>query len=103
MEGIELICFEIISSVGTARSCYIDAMDKAAEGDFEGAREAIKEGQEAFTGGHHAHAKMIQQEANGDKIEFQLLLLHAEDQLMSAEAFGVLAEKFITIYEKMGK
>ena len=36
---------------------------------------------------------------NGEKIEMNLLLTHAEDQLMSAEAFGILAEKFIRLYK----
>ena len=30
-------------------------------------------------------------------------MTHAEDQLMSAEAFGILANKFITLYEKLLK
>ena len=29
MEGLELICFEIISSVGMARSLYIEAIQEA--------------------------------------------------------------------------
>ena len=28
MEGLELACFEIISNVGTAKSCYINAIHK---------------------------------------------------------------------------
>ncbi|MBP5279825.1 MAG: PTS lactose/cellobiose transporter subunit IIA, partial [Erysipelotrichaceae bacterium] len=32
-----------------------------------------------------------------------LLLTHAEDQLMSAEAFGILADKFITLYQKVNR
>jgi len=35
MEGLELACFEIISNVGTAKSCYINAIHKAKEGDYE--------------------------------------------------------------------
>jgi PTS system cellobiose-specific IIA component len=31
-----------------------------------------------------------------------LLLTHAEDQLMSAESFGILAEKFLAVYKKIG-
>ena len=38
MEGLELTAFEIISAVGTARSTYIESIQKAKEGDFEGAR-----------------------------------------------------------------
>ena len=103
MEGLELISFQIISAVGTARSMYIEAIAKAKEGLFEEARAMIAEGQEVFTQGHHAHAELIQKEANGEKTEFALLLMHAEDQLMSAEAFGILANEFIDVYEKMAQ
>lgn len=101
MEGLELICFQIISSVGMARGSYIEAIDFAAEGKFEEAEAKIKEGDEYFTEGHVAHAKMIQNEAAGNKTEIILLLVHAEDQLMSAESFKILAEKFIILNKKI--
>lgn len=103
MNGIELVCFEMISAVGTARSLYIEAIQYAKSGDFEKAQESIVEGDKIFIEGHHAHAKLIQQEANGDKVEFQLLLLHAEDQLMSAEGFGIIAKEFIDLYKNLYK
>ena len=34
-------------------------------------------------------------------IEFSLILIHAEDQLMQAETFRVIAEDFIDVYEKL--
>ena len=102
MEGLELISFQIISAVGTARSMYIEAIHLAKEGKFEEAEAMVKEGQQTFVEGHHAHAQLIQNEANGEKTEFALLLMHAEDQLMSAEAFGILAEEFISVYKKIG-
>lgn len=101
MEGIELVCFEIISAVGGARSCYVEAIQKAKENDFEGAQKLIEEGDALFQQGHQAHAKLITQEANGDKVDVVLLLVHAEDQLMSAEAFKILANEFIDVYKKM--
>ncbi|MBR4422299.1 MAG: PTS lactose/cellobiose transporter subunit IIA, partial [Erysipelotrichaceae bacterium] len=39
--------------------------------------------------------------ANGELPAMDLLMTHAEDQLMSAEAFGILAERFITLYRKI--
>ncbi|MBQ6488195.1 MAG: PTS lactose/cellobiose transporter subunit IIA [Solobacterium sp.] len=99
MEGIELVAFNIIASVGTARSCYIGAIDAAAEGKFDEARQMIKDGQEAFVLGHDAHMGLLTKMANGETVETNLLMLHAEDQLMSAEAFGILAERFIQLYE----
>ena len=101
MEGIELICFEIISAVGGARSCYIEAIQMAKAKEFDKARQSIAEGDELFNQGHRSHAKLVTQEANGDKVDVVLLLVHAEDQLMSAETFKILANEFIDLYEKM--
>ena len=99
MEGTELIAFNIIAAVGTARSNYIAAIDA---GNFEEAEKLIKEGQDAYVEGHDAHAKLLTQTAQGDKVIMDLLLTHAEDQLMSAEGFGILAERFVTLYKKLG-
>ena len=103
MEGLELICFQIISTVGTARSLYIEAIQEAKAGNIEKARELVEEGEKVFVEGHKAHAGLIQQEASGEKVEVQLLLMHAEDQLMSAEAFKIIANEFIDLYEKIYK
>jgi PTS system cellobiose-specific IIA component len=100
MEGLELIAFQIISAVGTARSCYIEAIQKAKQDDFAGAEQLIGEGDEAFVEGHHAHAKLLQDEAGGEGSSINLLILHAEDQLMSAEAFKTIALEFIDVYKK---
>lgn len=103
MEGLELISFQIISAVGTARSMYVEAIGLAKEGKFEEARQMIDEGEKVFVEGHHAHAQLIQQEAAGDHVNFHLLLMHAEDQLMSAEAFKTIASEFVDLYEKISK
>ena len=103
MEGIELICFQIISTVGNARSLYIEAIQAAKAGDFEKAEELIKEGEASFTEGHAAHGKLSQQEASGEATTMTLLLTHAEDQLMSAEAFGILSREFVDLYKEIKK
>lgn len=95
MEGLELVIFQIISTVGTARSCYIEAIKAARTGDFEKAEKLMEEGVTAFAKGHEFHAGLIQKEADGDHVEVSLLLIHAEDQLMSAETFKILAEEII--------
>ena len=60
MEGLEMICFQIISSVGTARSSYIEAIQKAKQGDFQEARECVAAGQKEFLKGHEAHFSLLQ-------------------------------------------
>lgn len=98
-----MAAFQIIAAVGTARSLYIEAIDLASEGNFDEARAKIKEGEEAFNGGHQAHGELLTKFANGELPPMDILMTHAEDQLMSAEAFGILANKFITLYEKLLK
>ena len=98
-----MAAFQIIAAVGSARSLYIEAIDLASEGNFDEARAKIKEGEEAFNGGHQAHGELLTKYANGELPPMDILMTHAEDQLMSAEAFGILASKFITLYEKLLK
>lgn len=101
MEGLEMICFQIISGVGAARSSYIEAIQKAKAGDFEGAQSCMEAGQEEFLKGHEAHFELIQKEAQGVQVGGSLILVHAEDQLMSAESFKIIAEEMIAAYKRI--
>lgn len=94
----EAISLQIISSVGTARSCYIEAIHAARDGDCERAVQLVDDGRKAFLVGHEAHFKLIQTAVSMNDSAPSLILVHAEDQLMSAEAFGILAEEFISVY-----
>ena len=89
------------SAVGTAKSMYIEAIQEAKSGNFEKAESLIDEGQKIFVDGHKAHASWIQKEASGEKVEFSLLLMHAEDQLMSAETTKLMAIEIIELHRKV--
>ena len=41
MNDMELICFQIISNSGTAKSSYIEAIQKAKQKDFEAAEKLL--------------------------------------------------------------
>ncbi|KJD45839.1 PTS lactose/cellobiose transporter subunit IIA [Paenibacillus terrae] len=101
MQENELVSFQIISAVGTARSFYIEAIQAAKAGNFDLARELIAEGNKTFKEGHRAHKKLVTKEADGETVEVSLLLVHAEDQMMSAEGFKIIAEEFVELYERM--
>ena len=100
---VEQASFQIIASVGAARSNYVEAIHRAKEGDFDGAEQLIAEGQKLLNAGHDANFSLIQKEAAGEQSEFALILMHAEDQLMSAEAFGILAKEFISVYQAIAE
>lgn len=100
MSQSELDILEIISSVGQARSYYIEAIQEAKSGNYEACNAVLRKGNEMYAKGHHLHQQMVQEEAGGDKIELNLLLTHAQDQLMSAEAFKILCDEFVDVYRR---
>ncbi|WP_019156148.1 PTS lactose/cellobiose transporter subunit IIA [Robertmurraya massiliosenegalensis] len=101
-ESLEMIAFQMISNVGSAKSLVMEALYAAKEGDFALAEEKIAESQKYFVEGHKIHATLIQREAAGDKVEFSLLFMHAEDQLMSAETITELVKEMIEMYKRFG-
>ncbi|WP_305152116.1 PTS lactose/cellobiose transporter subunit IIA [uncultured Dubosiella sp.] len=100
MEGLELVSFQIIASVGAAKSMYMESMQAAQRYDFDKAEQLIEEAEEMFLKGHEAHANLIQQEASGKAVNPTLLLMHAEDQLMACETSKQIALQQILMCKK---
>ena len=99
---LEMTCFEIISYVGTAKSCYVNAISKAKEGNLSAAEELVKQGDEAYNGGHDVHMKLLQADAAGERNgEAPLILLHAEDQMAGAETCKLMAINFMDVYREL--
>ena len=101
MEGLELIAFEIISNVGMAKSLAIEALRVVRSGNYAEGEERLSEAAKYLTEGHHAHTSLIQKEAAGEKTEFSLMLMHAEDQMMSAETLKIMADEMIQLYQNL--
>lgn len=102
VDSLELIAFDIISKVGTARSSYIEAIQMAKEAKFDEAMKLIDEGDEMFVEGHRVHSQLLTFEAErGQGSAVSLLILHAEDQLMSAEGFKAIALEFVDLYKRL--
>jgi len=101
MDDMELIAFEIISNVGMGKSLVIEAIREARKGNYEVSEQKIKEVNEFLLKGHHAHTNLIQKEAAGEKLEFSLIIMHAEDQLISAETIKDLGIEIIEMHKDL--
>lgn len=95
MEGTELIAFNIISAVGEARSKLVRAIEISRNGDLNEANKLVSEANKLLTKGDKEHFKVITQDSKTHDIEFSLLLVHAEDQLMAAEIIRDMAQEMI--------
>lgn len=103
MNDNELIAFEIISNVGTAKSKFMEALVYAKKGEFKTAQETIEKGNTFLLEGHKVHSRLIQQEAAGEKTDITLLLMHAEDQFMSAETIKLLITEMIEMRQDFSR
>ncbi len=99
MEGLELTCFQMISYAGGAKSKFYEALSSAKNDDFEQATILLKQGQELLVQAHLEHANLIKKEANQEAIQLTLLLLHAEDQLMTTENVRDQIREMIELYQ----
>ncbi len=99
--SMDMIGFQIISNVGTAKSLVMEALYAAKEGDFTLAEEKLAESKQYFVEGHKVHASLIQKEAAGEKVEISLLFMHAEDQMMSTETITELVKELIEMYKRI--
>lgn len=98
---MKLTSMKLIANVGEAKSHYMSAIQQAKENNFEAAEKLCIAGDEAFNKGHKVHQELLIRMANGEKLDIDLLLLHAEYQLMSTEMFRTLSREFIDIYQKI--
>ena len=103
MNDVQMASFKIISAVGTAKSYYIEAIRFSENGEFEKAQENMEKGKESYKEGHEVHFKLIQEEAGGGNQDVTVLLVHAEDQLMSTETIQLLAEQMINTNKRLYK
>lgn len=100
-EKIFELSFEIIGYAGNAKGIAFEAIQKAKEGKFEEARQTLEESKAEVNRAHRAQTELIQQEACGDKVEMNVVLVHAQDHLMNTMNYQMLAEEIIYLHERL--
>lgn len=98
-EEYQLLYFQMIAAAGESKSAYMEALQEVKEKNFEKADELIKEGAKHFSIVHDMHMDLLQKECEGDKIEFSVLMVHVEDQMMSVEVVKILVLEFYELYK----
>lgn len=97
----EMISFGIVASAGEARSLAYEALKEAKEGNFDKADELMAKSKEASLGAHHSQTALLSKEASGDHTPVDVLLVHAQDHLMTSMLAQELIQELIDLYKKM--
>ena len=97
--GQEMISFEIIANAGDARSFAFGALEAAKVGNFEEAEELLKKSDAAAVLAHHTQTELLVKQANGEDVQVDVLMVHAQDHLMTSMLAVELIKELITMYK----
>jgi PTS system cellobiose-specific IIA component len=100
---VEQTAFQLILHAGNAKSSLMEAMQAARLGKLDEAHLKIEEAKEELNAAHHSQTLLIQNEARGEKVELNILLIHAQDHLMNALTMRDLVIEIIHLHEKLNK
>ncbi len=98
---LEQEIFKIILHAGNARGYAYEALDAAEDLNFKRAEELIFQAGQELGKAHRVQTQLIQEELNGNLQEKTLLLIHAQDHLMTAMSEQKLIERMIRILKKL--
>ena len=99
MDELELACFKMISVLGAARSSFVESMRCSRQHQFEQAILLLEEGEAYRQQGHEHHFKLLQKDSEQALKSLPLLLVHAEDQLMSCEVLEIVARELLETHQ----
>ncbi|MHA6533150.1 PTS lactose/cellobiose transporter subunit IIA [Paenibacillus sp. BAC0078] len=103
MDEYQEIIMGIITNSGIAKSKAMEAIALAQEGQAEQALERLKECKDELVEAHKSQTRLIQQEAGGTAHEVTLLMVHAQDHLMSAITTKDLAGHIVELYSRLNR
>lgn len=100
--------FQIISASGDSRGLAFEALRLARQGKFTEADAKMKEAKERSIAAHDEQTSLITKEINGEGVDTSLLMVHAQDHLMSSllardlieEMIGMLKDQYAAADQK---
>ncbi|SHI03320.1 PTS lactose/cellobiose transporter subunit IIA [Clostridium intestinale] len=95
----DLTSMTIIANSGDARSFAFKALQEAKEGNYEEAEELLVKSEISANLAHKAQTELLFKEANGDKQEIDVLLIHSQDHLMTSMLAVELIKEIILLYK----
>lgn len=97
----QMVAFNIILHSGNARSCVHEAMDAMKEHDFDLAAEKMAEADAALVEAHKSQTDLLQEFARGTDILIQIIMVHAQDHLMTTMTLKEVAAELESVYRQL--
>ncbi len=98
-EEVTMIGFEIVAYSGDARSKLLLAVEKAKAHEMDACQSLIDQAQECLNDAHRSQTELLQNEARGESQEIGLIMVHAQDHLMTTMLLKDIINTLIDVYK----
>lgn len=95
----ETMAMTIIAYSGDARTLAFRALEEARNGNYEEAKSLLEQSNEAAIQAHKAQTELLTAEANGEKFDINVLLIHSQDHLMTSILAQELIKEIIELHK----
>ncbi|RLM21109.1 molecular chaperone TorD [Brenneria alni] len=99
--GIETRMIELIVQSGEARSCAMEALRSSRKGDWDQVNQLLRMATIAIRKAQSIQTEFIGGNEGKEKIDLDLIIVHAQDHLMNAMLCRELTEEIIALRKEL--
>lgn len=100
-DDLQVVAFEIILHSGDARTIVHEGLNLMNQGKFEEAEKKMEDANKELLEAHKSQTKLLQDYANGDEIIMEVIMVHAQDHLMTTMTIREMAIEFLKMYRQI--
>ena len=98
---LQVIAFEFIVNSGDARSQIHQSFAAMKKGEFDKATESLKGAEQSLLNAHRTQTKLLQENAQGKVLNLDILMIHAQDHLMTTILLQEIAQEMLELYQRI--
>lgn len=99
-EDIQVIAFELILHSGNARTLIHESYDLMEKNQFEAADQKLSAANDELVLAHQVQTSLLQDYAKGEEIIIEIIMVHAQDHLMTTMTLKEVAERMKLLYQR---
>ncbi|MFD1173491.1 PTS lactose/cellobiose transporter subunit IIA [Oceanobacillus picturae] len=103
MMNINNLSMQIILHAGNAKAILHEALEKARTGNFSETDQLLKEASEELLKAHKVQTSFIQEDAQEKLGVLPVILVHAQDHLMTVMSEKTLIEEMMYLYKRQDR
>ncbi|MEY8700439.1 PTS cellobiose transporter subunit IIA [Streptococcus ferus] len=101
-EELQIAAFEIILNSGNARTIVHEAFAEMRSGNYDAAAQKLEDANNELLLAHKAQTDLLQEYASGTEIKIEIIMVHAQDHLMTTMTLREVALEMLELYKKVG-